>query len=139
MESASTSTVLQICSSVWLAVMKKRIRALLSGTAGYKMGCASMPSRSSAAPTRMHRAESPRMIGITGVPALAPVSSPRSTANLRKRRERSRRRVTRSGSSWTIRTASKAAAALAGEIAVAKTKAGVVYFRYWMRTSGPAR
>ena len=41
----------QICSSVWLAVMKKRIRDLLSGTAGNKIGFASMPSRSSAAAT----------------------------------------------------------------------------------------
>ena len=34
MESASTSTVRQICSSVCSAVMKKRTRDLLSGTAG---------------------------------------------------------------------------------------------------------
>jgi hypothetical protein len=85
-----------------------------------------MPRSSSICETRIAREELPRMIGITGVSALVPVSRLQSLASLRKSSDRSRSRVTRQGSRWITRSPSSAAAAFGGEQAVEKTKAGVV-------------
>jgi len=88
-----------------------------------------MPRSRSSSDTRIARAELPTITGITGVSPLAPVSRPASIANLRNSSDRSCSVVTRHGSRRITRRPSSAAAALGGEQAVEKTKAGVVYPR----------
>ena len=77
----------------------------------------------------MQRAESPRIIGITGVSRLEPVSSPCSLARFKKWAALRHSRATRCGSHSRIRSAASAAAAVAGGEAAEKTRPGVVYLR----------
>ena len=82
--------------------------------------------------------ESPRITGTIGVSWLLPISSPASQASRANRIARSFSRAARCGSNLAMRTAASAAAALAGEQAVAKTKDGVVYLRYSINGARPA-
>ena len=67
--------------------------------------------------------------GYDGRAVMAARIQPVLGANLANSAARSLRRVTRSGSCRISRRAARDAAALGGEQAVAKTKAGVVYLR----------
>ena len=77
----------------------------------------------------MQRAESPRIIGITGVSRLEPVSSPCSLARFKKRAALRHSRACAAARTRRIRSAASAAAAVAGGEAAEKTRPGVVYLR----------
>ena len=72
------------------------------------MGCTLMPRSKSAFDRRAALMELPTITGTTENPALWPVLSPRPRASSRKRRPRSCRRATRSGSERITRSAASA-------------------------------
>src|SRR6478735_2222798 len=101
------------CSECVLAT-KNRKRAARLATAGATIGCTFTPAASNMAANRVARRESPTMTGITGVSALAPVSSPSSRQRARKYAARLRSVDTRCGSAMSLRSEASAAAALEG-------------------------
>ena len=111
----------RICASVCLAVMKIRTRVSFSGTAGYKIGWALIPSWNRASDSRSALTLCPVIKGTIAVPWAMPVSMPASRASSRKSFALLCSLATNSGCSFKTRSAPKAAPTFAGGIPAANT------------------